>query len=430
MSILWNCTSVILLVTWTSFHPWVGISRKQRIFTTMTAILVPELPALIASSDFLFAVRLWRSLKSSHEWEGWNEGWTLTKSFLVVKGGIRVRPHQRHRHINHSGIEQSSDTATDNVIDPETFLVLARVGSIRYEDFPAAEEIHDKSKADRCAKSITLFQLLWAIANLWSRSSNNYTVSLLEQMVLNWIVFGLCASILWWKCPQNIIVPYHILVRDYRELTGLSHVEHDSDPSTVMLRDRFKMAIERKLNLDKVPSDWFDSWIYLIFLPYTTLQFAQLTPLGFYEWHSAHAKAAWVTFTLLSFGSNGCLMCTILLMHWSHSRSYIQRGYIKLLMLGHPEPSEHDTEPVSKWLGLATGMGFHNLNELKPVEDKTKILVWGSGVLKTLVVSVSVALLCQFAKLVIALTAFANAPRDIYDVPNTWILEAFMHVGG
>lgn len=189
--ILWSCISVIILITWTSFHSAVGVKWKQRIPSTITATLLPQLTALAAARDCILAMKLLYAFRNWTDGPEWRKGWTTGKSFLVVKKGIAIRHHNKYhpsgsaesthtapdeitnrRHSRDPNSEQSMhvrsdeipDTETDGrtssgsnsaqsiapyeIIDAKTLLLLAVTGIIRYEDFPTTEEINDKSKAD------------------------------------------------------------------------------------------------------------------------------------------------------------------------------------------------------------------------------------------------------------------------------------------
>ncbi|KAG6355238.1 hypothetical protein INS49_004319 [Diaporthe citri] len=426
-SILWNCASVVLLVTWTNFHPPVGTTQRHRVFNTITAILVPELSALVAFRDFIFAFRLRKALRSEMESESWGTEWTLTKSFLVFKRGIRLRPHT-HRAASDLSSSQCSNTTADDIVDPQTFLRLALVGSIRYEDFPISEEIDDKSKADWFAKSITLLQLLWAIVNIGCRRSYNYPASVLERLMFEWIIFGLLAFIPWWRCPQNIKKPYDVPFRDYAELMAMSHAHQNPPLSPVALHNK----------LMETPEDKDDEgrafWISPFILAMASLCLAMLHALYFpkpdYQWHSIPAYKAWVFFTTSYYIAALALIYLDLLFWNFKSLEYLQGRYEKLLKLEAPGAYEQTTEPYSKWADVALGMGIYNVGELDSAET-TVNMEWGEfNLLKVVVVTACVALFSQFARLVIALTAFSCAPRSIYDVFQTWILEALAHVGG
>ncbi|KAJ0109416.1 hypothetical protein J7T55_000341 [Diaporthe amygdali] len=422
MGILLNCTSVILLITWTSFHPCIGISRKQRILTTITAIFVPVLPVLVASKDFMCAYRLWKPL---HVMDGWKEEWTWTKSFLVVKGGICVRPHYQRSHIDDSSSSQSINSNFGDILDPDTFLQLARVGSVQYEDFPATMEIHDKSKADWFAKAITGLQLLWFIINIGCRRINNFPVSLMEAITLDWIVYGLLASILWLKCPQNIEIPYDVPVRDYRELAAESQSDYHPVLSEVLLRHWLTANPDygRRSHTNKSMSQIL---CCTIMLPSSALMMVPLmTP---YQFPSRLVTGAWVAFAAMSLSSILALTLEPLVRSDQYD-GYIRERFVKLLMLEPSESCENETRSVSRWLELTAAMGFYDKSDVAYKQMNSDSVTRGFF-LMVVMPSISVAWLSHFAKLVIALTAFADAPHGVYDVPSTWVLEALVHVGG
>ncbi|KAI7782205.1 hypothetical protein LA080_013750 [Diaporthe eres] len=397
MSILVNFTSVIFLITWTNFHPTVGINWKQRILTTVIAIWVPELPALVAIRDFILAHRLWVFLRSNTESKRWKEGWTLEKSFLVVKGGICVRPHYRNRLADQSNDRRCKSTKSGNIVDPQTFLWLACVGGLKYMDFPSAEEIQDKSKADWFAKTIAVSQLLWTVINIGCRDSNNYTVSLLENMMLEWIVFGVLASALWWRCPKGIEVPYHVPVRDY---SGLDHPEPAETSQSDLDQPYYTQGLRNRLMESEKNYD---------------LQLgADIT----------------MVFTMIYIASAMLfIIMDIRFFRMSQHAEDCHRRYVQLEELENSAFNEGDTGSNCKWRSLAKGMGLYTATELN--------FKYGAGIadphnvlLKVVVVAVFITTICQFARLVIALTAYSNAPRDIYDVPKAWILEVLLHFGG
>lgn len=422
MQILWSCISVVVLITWTNFHPPVGVSRKQRIFTAITSTLFPELPALVALKDFCVAFHLRKSLISIPGPNTWRKGWTLTKSFLVVKRGIRL--HQYHRdHANcHMRSGQNKDTTKDNITEPQIFQMLAHVGSIQYKDFPTSEEIQDKSKGDWIAKSITLLQLLWTIVNIGCRSGYNFSVSLLEGLMLEWVVLGLLALIPWWKCPQDINVPYSLPFLDHRELMAMSHSDHVA-PIMRALHNEVSETQAKRFDLHR------DIWVsFTLGLAIGFLGFSNLIFFNHYQWHSSHARKTWWFFTVTYYIAAFFLVQMDFYVRFAESGQYFQKKYEELLLLETTESNVRNTGNCSMWQKLSTGMGIYNVTEL---DSTTTIWIFPKDFgLKALVVVVFVALLSQFARLVIALTAFSSAPRGIYDVPQTWLLEALAHVGG
>lgn len=416
MEILWSCISVVVLITWTNFHPPVGVSRKQRMLTAITSTLFPELPALVALRDYCLAFHLRKSLSSIPEPNTWKHGWTLTKSFLVVKRGIRFHPYHRGHANCRTSSGQNKNTTKDNVAEPQIFQMLAHVGSIRYKDFPTSEEIHDKSKGDWIAKSIMLLQLLWTVVNIGCRGGYNFPISLLESLMLEWVVLGLIALIAWWKCPQNIHVPYFLPFLDHRELMAMSNSDHIPSISTRALHN-------------EVTDQERDFWVsFVLFLPLALLGSCNLVFFGRYQWHSTYARKMWGFFTITYYLAAFFLVYIDFHVRFAEPGQYFQKKYEELLLLPTTESNVQNAGHCSMWQKLATGMGIYNVTEL---DSATSIWIFPKELgLKTLVVVVFVALFSQFARLVIALTAFSSAPRGIYDVPQTWLLEALAHVGG
>lgn len=427
--ILWSCTSVILLITWTSFHSSVGIARKQRIFTTITAILVPQLSALVAFRDMRFAHRIHHCLKHNIHQKGWKEGWTLTKSFLVVKGGIRVSLHREHPSTDSSSAPLAN-TATDGIIDPETFFNLAILGIIRYEDLPTAEEINDKSKADWFAKITTLFQLVWAVFNIGCRRFTNYPISLLELMTLDWIIFGLLATILWWKCPKNLGIPFNVPVQDPHVPSAAPPTNRSSKPWMEALHDHFAEDKDYfRTGLIDTDEDFsLRSWILMVFFNFAELIIYFIFGVQ-YKWHQSQADHAWVVFETLSMVSGWFLFTPCLDMHSLWSDRSIHERYIQSLWLEAPHSGQENYRRISKWVQLARGMGIFTSTNLKRWQCAPRD-EWHDTDLKLLIAVIVVILLSQSAKLVISLLALASAPQGLYNVPEIWFLEALVHVGG
>lgn len=311
---------------------------------------------------------------------------------------------------------------TDHIVEAHTFFLLAYVGSIRYKDFPTSEEIHDKSKADWFAKCITLLQLLWTVLNIGCRKAYGYPVSIMEKLMLEWVILGFIALITWWKCPQNIQMPYRVPFRDHHELMAMSRPDNNTPLPTKalycgLIEDAENGAYEtRSLAIPIVPL------IAVMCLAVSQAGFFQ------YQWHSVHTQQAWTLFTATYNLAAILLILIDFCFRFFQSTEYFQGRYAELLSLETPVLDALNTRPLSRRQKLATGMGIYNMTELNSAK-----LGSGSGQewgLKVIVMVVFVALLSQFARLVIALTAFSSAPIGIYDVPKTWILEALVHVGG
>lgn len=442
--ILWNCVTVILLITWTSFYSSVGIGKLRRIFTTLTAILVPELSAMVALRDLLYAYRLRYCFKHAIDRPGWKSGWTLSKSFLVVKGGI-VAGHGHTNSSSDASPAETVETEEGKIIDTETFLRLAVMGSILYEDFPTTDQINDKSKADWFSKGAALVQLIWFIVNLICRVNKSCAISVLESMTLDWVIFGVLATMFWWKCPQNINIPFTIPVHN-PSITEPSPKRDPNAPAGTLLdyiasfEQAYLWAPDGWVPEDH-PHPWAldDRWpispwssgagvLFMVFpvLGHITVQ---ILFFGHYHWHSKQHYVIW----RLLFGLTTVAEAAIFYLD-PHARTdqrdeHIYFHYLRPLLLQPPQKRGLDKKQVGVWLSLARGMGIYNSTDSKPWRrDAEK--TWHEIDLKLLVVTIFVTLLCQSGKLVIAVMAFKSAPQGIYSVPDVPFLEALVHVGG
>lgn len=377
----------------------------------------------------LYAYRLRYCLKYHVKRPGWNDGWTLQKSFLVVKGGVRAKTHRR-RLSTESSSEHTINTSADRIIDTETFLWLAVAGRILYKDFPTTEEINDKSKADWFSKAATLVQLIWVVVNMVCRLKGHCTISVMEVMILDWMIFGLIAMMMWWKCPQNIKTSYIIPVQDFGMQPGLPPSDHDPSISTGALLDHITVSQD----YEKLGSDDMDDFLIgqscsiMLFLsaPLFILRFVFWIS---YQWHSAWHKKAWITFTAFSTVADLILFIADPQMRFDWCPRTIYSTYLLPIMLEPRRFPAEDNRNSGKWLALARGMGIYNPTDLRPWRTASQE-VWHDIDLKAVVVAVLMALICQSGKLVISVMAFTSAPQGIYDVPNAWILEALVHLGG
>lgn len=354
----------------------------------------------------------------------------MTKSFLVVKGGVRAgRYHSRLR--SDSDSAYFVNMASDQILDPETFLLLALMDSIQYEDFPSTAEINDTSKADWFSTAATLVQLIWVIINMACRLYTNCTISVMELISLDWIIFGLIAIMLWWKCPQNIKIPFTIPLQHSSMLTESPSSNHD-------LPVYFEALHEHVTDYDYFMEHW-DSWPHFPLgrwsgwiIPFIVIKvLSHCIFWSSYRWHLAPHRTAWMVLTVFSTLSDFLLFLADPHLRFEWSETSIFQNYIHPLLL-HP-PLFHEEENMiftlgGKWLTLARWMGIYN-----PTDSQWRCAsqeTWHANDLKLVVGAVFVTLACQSGMLVIALMAFTNAPSGVYHVPNMWILEALVHLGG
>lgn len=421
--ILWSCASVIILVTWTSFHPHVGHTWKQRAYTTIMAILLPGLTAIVATRDFFIAYRLNVLLSrydGSSTW--WSSGWTLKKSFLVVKGGVRAEP-RGGRPSTASDSTQLVEVTTNEIIDAEKFLSLVMTGRIRYKDFPRTKTIEEKSQTDWFSKVATLVQLTWTVVNMFFRMVSGCRISVLEVLSLQWIVLGLVSAIFWWNCPQNTKSAWIIPVQNHcvlsEETSSLPHLDRSMEEvldKIAACQHYLKRGegVKGWKGADGKVLNWELAAAIALIVKGGLEIFIHLFILGVsYQWHSGQF-AAWGTFSVFS------VVSEVLFIYGDWDRrldwgsTSIYQAYIRPL-LNEPLRFSGSIRPISQWFGSVDGVG----------NDE----VTGSQRLKVSLVAALVGLVCHCGKLIVALVAFKSAPVGIYKVPDIALLEAMMHVG-
>lgn len=420
MSILSSCFSVILLTTWTCCHPCVGVSRLQRALITLTSILFPELPALMATKDIFCAFRLRSTLRRI---PGWDKHWTLKKSFLVVKGGFIARP---------AGIRTVCDMdqkqQINYIIDFEILIRLATAGCVRYEDFPTTKEINDKSKADWFAKGITLLQLVWFTTNFCYRVTHDYDVANLEAMTMDWVICGVPALILWWQCPQNIAVAYQIPVTKFADVGKEREAPRAPQSESAQLQRLLEKGyyISSDKYLGHAVLKGFANALLIGAWAFYTIKINHSHGL---RWPSE--GVLWVSSTCFTFS----LICALSISAkyftldvWS-SKDCFYGKYVELLVLDSPVFLDQEVQSTDRWLNVLEKIGVYDVIDMRQWRCLPKLpeQFWPTRVF---VVVVFTALIARFTELIIAIAAFGIAPSGLYDVPKTWASEAIIHVGG
>lgn len=443
------------------------------------ATLLPQLTALMALQEMNLAIKLYFAFNEWADRPEWKDGWTFTKSFLVVKGGIGVIKHNRHypdgsaesantapdettnrRHSRDSGSEKSMDLITDKINDAETnrsypsdrssakamntasckiigtelFLLLAVSGRIRYEDFPTTDEINDKSKADWFSKCAAAAQLVWFFVNLVCRGNAGLPSSVMEILVMDWIILGIISAFLWWSCPQNVHTPYIVPIQDYPTSAEAPTLDLSADLAMGVLlgsvpADRNSWS-DKEISevISRVISDGHQLNRYksriacFALIPPMIIQFfSSLEVWKLYWWHPAPPQTFWMIFTCFNTASEIVLISADpgICFNWATTSMY--QTYIRPFV---PEPPQREEiRTGNEWLSLPRGIGIYSTASAS--EEK-----WQSIRLRLVVVAAFVILLCHLGKLVIALTAFISAPEGIYKVPGYTILEVLGHVGG
>jgi hypothetical protein len=71
----------------------------------------------------------------------------------------------------------------------------------------SAEDIKDKSKANRMGKAIACFQIVWLLSQIIGRSVSHLPVTLLELSTLAYVLCALVCYGFWWHAPFDVQVP-------------------------------------------------------------------------------------------------------------------------------------------------------------------------------------------------------------------------------
>lgn len=390
---------------------------------TLTSILFPELPALMATKDFYCALRLRSALRKL---PGWDKNWTLKKSFLVVKGGFIARAAGRH---TARDIDQTQ--TINHIIDFEILIRLASAGCVHHGDFPTTKEINDKSKADWFAKGITLLQIVWFTTNFCYRVTHRYDITNLEAMSMDWIICGVPALMFWWQCPQNIAVAYHIPVTKFTDVGKEREPSRTSQSESAniqgLLRKGYytgRMSINR-LNAYLVLKGSTNILLVGAWIFYTIY----INHSPGVRWPSEQVSSVSSTCFSVSFlCAIAISMMYFLLEGWS-SRDCLYGKYIEMLILDSPVLVDQETESPDRWLKFAEKVGIYDVIDMRQWKCLPKIRehYW---LTRVLVVAVLTTLIARLVALTIAIDALRIAPSGVYDVPKTWAMEAMVHVGG
>lgn len=415
MNILTSCISVVALIAWTSCHPAVGLGTRKRVLSTITSILFPQLPLLLAIKDCARASLLYDALGNI---PGWGKAWTLKKSFLVVKGGIVARPLET---------PLSHETETSNyIIDHEMLVRLVSVGCVRYSDFPSTSEINDKSKANWFAKSITLFQLTWFITNFFYRIGHGYKVSRLEVLTTQWTICGAPALLLWWQCPQNIAVPYYVpvlsLSASRREPSLVPQPE--SEQLDALLRDG---SLFHELLPDSIPCCFVLGMAISGVLPALLTLFDALI----FKFHGGQGNSWFDTLCatmILAFSTCIPIMLYVFMEQGSWY-DYCCGKYVQLLVSDYPILYEPEAESCDKWLNVATQIGLFDVMDRRQWQWTLNLRLYIYG-RRILVLCVFVSMVFRLGLVITAFASFGKTYSSVYDVPKAWILEVMVHVGG
>lgn len=219
IGIIWTCLSTILLSSWSSFHctaydPNNSFNKeaiKTYCFKFAVAFLFPEAAAVESIDNLCDALRLRKKIRQVGGPQF--ADFSLSQAFLCAMEGVWLKK---------AGSEGMQ------LLDHSTFLELVRSGSLSFSDLPTDDEIADKSKRDWTLKLVSIIQTVWFIVSVIARLSRRYPVSLYEDITLANAVCGVIEFTCWFRCPQDIRLPFII---------NLDNARSTNNPSTAAERE-------------------------------------------------------------------------------------------------------------------------------------------------------------------------------------------------
>lgn len=193
------------LVAWTAFEQ----NREARVLhRKMKEVLGEEIPRhLFRSWTSNFSTRS-RKLKPAVDLEATNaeptrarqrHKWTITHSHYAIMGGFAFDTDIAKCEFLPEGRKRAALTSSG-------VLRLATVTPHLLPDL-SVNQIKDKSKANRLAKTIVALQATWFAAQCISRMAVGLTISLLELNTFAHAICALVAYFLWWNKPLDIEEP-------------------------------------------------------------------------------------------------------------------------------------------------------------------------------------------------------------------------------
>jgi len=189
LGILLACLAVLLLNTWTVFHPNIPPlgQRERRLWLHKfkcfaSAVAAPDAIAAMACSQWRYARRATKELQPLLPW------WTMQHSFYAEMGGYRVL-----------------DKSTGQILVFRTpqLAWLQKQRLIIIPELPK-KEIDDKSKGDGIAKTLACVQSLWFLISCSARFQQHLPLTTLEIELLPYVAITWMVYIFWWKKPLQV----------------------------------------------------------------------------------------------------------------------------------------------------------------------------------------------------------------------------------
>lgn len=199
LSTIWSC-SLVLVCVWTVLYDNIKARDDnewevfiRRLCWSILAVSGPEMLTL-------FAMMQWNGAKRSvREMEGFREShhveWTTVHAFYANAGGFLLATADFPAFpINATSVHYLC--SHDRIEPPQI----------------SKDDIWDRSKADRFAKTVGVFQVGWLLCNIVERLASGLTVTPLEIFTAAFIIPTLATLYLWWEKQLHITFPTTITV--------------------------------------------------------------------------------------------------------------------------------------------------------------------------------------------------------------------------
>ncbi|KLU82181.1 hypothetical protein MAPG_01257 [Magnaporthiopsis poae ATCC 64411] len=203
-SLIWSCMATIFLTTWAAHHPMVSQTGfKHRLARFIRSIMLPEYQAFHAIDFLTGALKLRNIIRTRPGWKDW----TLCQAFHVVIGGWKLEETKYQRRRPRKLMAWMAFAAGMFQTSPWTFVDLVVVSKILRSDAPSPDDTRNRTGFGRLAKALTVFQVLWFLANITWRLATKRHISLLKVLTAAYVVCGLSVYVALFCCPQVVREP-------------------------------------------------------------------------------------------------------------------------------------------------------------------------------------------------------------------------------
>ncbi|KAJ8080752.1 hypothetical protein PM082_017586 [Marasmius tenuissimus] len=232
--IVWSCLSMIILCTYTSVRPNVpSVPRsghealvywdKAKIF--FITLIAPELIVLWSIRQFFAARKMAKAYR--------DYGWTMTHALFAIMGGFALYDSEGN-FLFHLWDERFCEHFREAIDDGEwdgfrkqqqkleellphgrdqSYSSLLEYCVANKIITMTEDEIRNLGHADLLAKTITILQTLYFIANCMARGVSRLAITELEFFTLGFAALNLMSYSFWWYKPLGVRYPVRVMDR-------------------------------------------------------------------------------------------------------------------------------------------------------------------------------------------------------------------------